>query len=169
VVRVLCAAAKLGRSAMHCLWRPRPWVWWWRWGKHATLGAGLQRSLATSEGLHQAVRSHIIQTMDSAHHTRQDLMSLRLTEAAVAAIGQEPALVQRVLATLDHWDRVAPRASQGLRDSWRSIVVTGNWPLALQLTGTGQALRQASPLGKALQPQQRLAIIRACKSHSSNT
>ena len=106
--------------------------------------------------------------MDQDHRT-SDLQSLMLTEAAVAALGIQPLLIDAVLATLDHWDQVAPCASQHLRNEWRDIVERRQWDRALALTDRGQELRQASPLGRALPARQRLEIIRACKGRNSNT
>ena len=106
--------------------------------------------------------------MDTKHQT-SDLQSLRLTQAAVAALQMQPSRADAVLATLDHWDIVAPRASKTLRDEWRRILATGDWQRALDPGPGGQQLRQASPLGKALDPTLRLEIIRSCKGRNSNT
>jgi hypothetical protein len=102
-------------------------------------------------------------------HRDSDLQSLLLTRAAVAALNAQPALLGDVMATLDHWDRVAPAASKPLRDEWREIVLRRDWQRALDPGERGQQLRQASPLGRALEPARRWAIIRACKGRSSNT
>ena len=87
--------------------------------------------------------------MDPRHQT-SDLQSLVLTEAAAAALIQQPHLADAVRSTLDHWDRVAAADSQPLRDEWRDILLTGHFHRALALTDRGQQLRQASPLGRAL-------------------
>ncbi len=76
--------------------------------------------------------------------------------------------MRQVLATLDHWDDVASPQSQILRDEWRRILGSHEWSRALDPGPRGQQLRQASPLGKALDPAVRLAIIRSCKGRSSN-
>lgn len=106
--------------------------------------------------------------MDAGHQT-SDEQSLRLTHAAIEALRKQPSLLNDVMATLDHWDRVAPRDSNPLREQWRRILSKREWGLALDPGPDGQQLRQASPLGKALAPAVRLAIIRACKSRNSNT
>ena len=106
--------------------------------------------------------------MDPQHRT-SDLQSLLLTEAAIAALIQQPHLGDAVLSTLDHWDRVAAPDSQPLRDEWRDILLKRDFQRALALTDRGQQLRQASPLGRALPSATRLEIIRSCKGHSSNT
>lgn len=106
--------------------------------------------------------------MDADQKT-SDEQSLRRTRAALDALRMQPSLLSEVLATLDHWDRVAPQDSKPLRDQWRHILLDRNWGLALETGPGGQLLRQASPLGKALAPAQRLAIIRACKGRSPNT
>ena len=93
---------------------------------------------------------------------------MRLTRAAVEALRKRPSLLNKVMATLDHWDRVAPHDSKPLRDQWRRILSKHEWSLALDTGPDGQQLRQASPLGKALAPAERLAIISACKGRSSN-
>lgn len=105
----------------------------------------------------------------SVDHRANDKQSLMLTQAAVAALRDQPALVREVLSTLDHWDRVAPVDSKPLRDQWRFIVLNGQWDVALDAGSRGQQLRQASPLGKALTPRQRLNILRACRDSNSNT
>jgi hypothetical protein len=102
-------------------------------------------------------------------HAVSDEQSLRLTEAAVAALRQRPALVTQVMGTLERWDRVAPAGSKHLRDRWRDILASGQWDLALARSEQGQQLRQASPLGRALTPQQRWQIVRSCKGRSSST
>ena len=106
--------------------------------------------------------------MDPLHQV-SDLQSLLLTQAAIDALIQQPALVGAVRSTLDHWDRVAPPDSQPLRDEWRDILLNRQFDRALALTDRGQQLRQASPLGRALSPAKRLEIIRSCKGRSSNT
>lgn len=105
--------------------------------------------------------------MDPAHQT-SDQQSLLLNRAAIAVLMDRPSLLDRVLATLDHWDRVAPADSKPLRDEWRDILLRGPLDRALVRTDRGQQLRQASPLGRLLPPAQRLAIIKACKGRSSN-
>jgi hypothetical protein len=106
--------------------------------------------------------------MDINHQT-SDRQSLLLTQAAVRALEQSPSLVEGVLRTLDHWDQIAPKASQPLRNEWREIVTNRHWHRALDPGDRGQQLRQASPLGKALDPALRLTIIRQCKSRTLST
>lgn len=106
--------------------------------------------------------------MDTSHHV-SDTQSLRLNQAAVDLLMQQPGLRGLALATLDHWDRVAPIDSKPLRDEWRDILLRGPLDRALARTDRGQQLRQASPLGRLLPPAHRLAIIRACKGRNSNT
>ncbi|MFO1269125.1 MAG: hypothetical protein U1F67_21680 [Rubrivivax sp.] len=106
--------------------------------------------------------------MDDLHRT-SDEQSLRLTEAALHRLVAEPELLVQVRATLDHWDRVAPPSSKSLRDEWRRILDTRDWQAAMQRSDRGQQLRQASPLGRALDARTRWAIIRQCKGRSSNT
>lgn len=102
-------------------------------------------------------------------HRTNDEQSLLLTQAALAALQSRPSLIDAVLRTLDHWDRVAPVDSKPLRDQWRHMLLSGQWHLALDGGSLGQQLRQSSPLGRALTPQQRQNIIRACRGRSSNT
>ena len=102
-------------------------------------------------------------------HNLSDEQSLRLTRAALEGLRTRPETLRDVMATLDHWDRVAPLDSKPLRDQWRHILASGDWSVLLDTGQRGRQLRQASPLGKALDPLQRLAIIRACKGRSSNT
>jgi hypothetical protein len=106
--------------------------------------------------------------MDTLHRV-SDEQSLRLTKAALDCLLQRPEMMVDVVATLDHWDQVAPKASQPIRDQWRNILRRQDWNLLLDPGPEGQQLRQASPLGKALPPAQRLAIIRVCKGSNSNT
>lgn len=106
--------------------------------------------------------------MDPSHRT-SDLQSLLLTQAAVRAMQQQPALVAEALRTLAHWDDVAPLASKPLRDEWREILQSHQFDRALARTDRGQQLRQAAPLAGVLDPALRLQIIRACKGRSSNT
>lgn len=106
--------------------------------------------------------------MDTSHRA-SDQQSLLLTQAGIDALLETPGLVDSVIATLDHWDQVAPLASKLLRDEWRVIIRQGQWHRALDPGDHGQQLRQASPLGKAVDPSQRLRIIQACKGRSSNT
>ena len=106
--------------------------------------------------------------MDASHRI-SDTQSLRLNQAAVDLLTQQPRLLGLALATLDRWDRVAPINSKPLRDEWRDILLHGPLERALARTDLGQQLRQASPLGRVLPAAQRLAIIRACKGRNSNT
>lgn len=106
--------------------------------------------------------------MDDLHRT-SDEQSFRLTEAAIQCLIARPELLEQVRATLDHWDRVAPPASKPLRDEWRSILDKHDWQAALDRSDRGQQLRQASPLGRALDARTRWAIIRQCKGRSSST
>jgi hypothetical protein len=120
-------------------------------------------------------------------HRLSDLQSLRLHQAAIDILKLQPERLQAVLATLDHWDAVAPQASKPLRDEWREILQGGFWERALALDDRGQQilqggfweralalddrgqqLRQSSPLGGALPAGRRLAIIRACKGRNSS-
>lgn len=106
--------------------------------------------------------------MDPEHRV-SDWQSLRLNQAAIDALQRHPERLQAVLATLDHWDTVAPQTSKPLRDEWREIVLGGLWERALALDDRGQQLRQSSPLGRALPAGQRLEVIRACKGRNSST
>lgn len=106
--------------------------------------------------------------MDDLHRA-SDEQSLRLTEAALERLIARPELLPQVRATLDHWDRVAPLASKPLRDEWRRILDRCDWSTALERSDRGQQLRQASPLGRALDAHTRWAIIRRCKGRSSST
>ena len=102
-------------------------------------------------------------------HQISHRQSLALTKAALDRLDQSPTLLNQVLSTLDHWDRVAPLDSKPLRDTWRDILLQRDWSRAMDPGDAGQALRQASPLGKAIDARERLAIIRACKGRNSNT
>ena len=106
--------------------------------------------------------------MDKDHRI-SDWQSLRLNQAAIDALKQQPERLQAVLATLDHWDAVAALASRPLRDEWREIVLGGLWDRVLAPDDRGQQLRQSSPLGRALPASRRLEIIRACKGRNSST
>lgn len=106
--------------------------------------------------------------MDPSHRT-SDRQSLLLTQAAIEAVTERPELLTAVVATLDHWEAQAPSGSRALRDEWRNLIQQRDWSRALDPGERGQQLRQASPLGKALAPALRLAIIRTCKGRSSNT
>lgn len=101
-------------------------------------------------------------------HASADAQSLALTAAAIANLQARPALIEDVLRTLEHWDRVAPRGSQPLRDAWRQILFERDWSRALASDDRGQQLRQASPLGAALTRDERLTIVRRCKGPTSN-
>ena len=102
-------------------------------------------------------------------HRISDEQSLRLTQAALDRLIARPELLEQVRGTLDHWDRVAPPASKPLRDEWRRILDLRDWNAALASSDRGQQLRQASPLGRALDARTRWTIIRQCKGRSSNT
>lgn len=106
-------------------------------------------------------------TVDELHRT-SDEQSLRLTQAALQRLIARPELLEQARATLDHWDRVAPPASKPLRDEWRRILDSSDWKAALDSGNRGQQLRQASPLGRALDARTRWSIIRQCKGRSSS-
>ena len=105
--------------------------------------------------------------MDDSHRA-SDLQSLLLTQAALQALQRQPALVAAALRTLNHWDHVAPQDSKPLRDTWREILLTGQFDRALAANDLGQQLRQAAPLARVISPEVRLQVIRECKGRSSN-
>lgn len=102
------------------------------------------------------------------NHTVNDEQSLLLTSAALNSLREKPDLLRDVLATLDHWDRVAPVDSKALRDQWRRILLSGDWSPLLACNELGQQLRQASPLSRAISPRLRLEIISACKRRGTD-
>lgn len=102
-------------------------------------------------------------------HRLSDLQSLQLTQAAVELLIRHPERRAAALATLEHWDRVAPGDSAPLRRLWRDLLTRGDYAAALAPDDLGQQLRQASPLARVLPAADRLAIIRACKGRNSNT
>jgi hypothetical protein len=106
--------------------------------------------------------------MDTSHRD-SDKQSLLLTQAAIARLTLRPDLIEAAMQTLDHWDTVAPKNSKPLRDEWRAILRTQDWDRAVANSSKGQQLRQSSPLSRVIDPAERLAIIRLCKSRNSNT
>ena len=78
-------------------------------------------------------------------------------------IEQTPELVERLIATLDHWDVVSSPGSKPLRDQWRVIIKECNWKLATEDSQMANQLRQASPMATILPSAIRIDIIRALR------
>lgn len=92
------------------------------------------------------------------------MQSLLLHEAAVALLRAEPALANRLLATLDRWALRNDVHSHVLHERWREIIQAEDWDAALARDEGGQQLRQASPLATLLSGEQRLAVMQRAKA-----
>ena len=97
-------------------------------------------------------------------HRRQDLRSLDLHREAVRVLEQHPEQERRVLEVLDRWEWMAGNDANPLFAEWRRIVEERLWELALEDSDRGQQLRQASPLGFALEPTVRDEIVSRWRS-----
>lgn len=103
-------------------------------------------------------------SVETSFHKVQDLQSLVLHEAAVAAIRREPQRLQRAKDTLQRWLDAKPGSrSAELWREWRDILAERSWRRVLGITQRAQQLRQASPLVTVLTPEERLALLVAVK------
>lgn len=97
-------------------------------------------------------------------HAAADRRNLALHRAALAKLRSAPELRQRCLAIVERWMAQPEQASaRGSLQRWRQMLLS--WSVdeigALILDPEeGQALRQCSPLGPALTPQERWAVLR---------
>lgn len=98
--------------------------------------------------------------MIDAHHIPQDYQSLLMHQEAVRMIQSNPALADRLLATLARWDTHASARSKPLRERWVRIIQERDWALAIEESERGNQLRQASPMATLLPTSVRLGIIR---------
>jgi hypothetical protein len=96
-------------------------------------------------------------------HERADRRNLVLHKAALDELRASPELRARCLALVEKW-LVQPEQAHARRylESWRDMLATWTFDdiAALVLDpDRGQALRQCSPLGPALTPQQRWRLL----------
>ena len=106
-------------------------------------------------------------------HAASDLRNLELHRVALDKLRMSPHLQQRCLALVDQWmARAEHRPALSYLERWREMLA--GWPLerisavVLDPEG-GQALRQCSPLGSALSPQERWAILRDVNSRMARS
>lgn len=101
-------------------------------------------------------------------HARSDLRNLRLHERALVNLAADPQLRQRCLALAERWASSSDQApSRPWLVAWRDML--RDWPIdriaALVLhPDDGQMLRQCSPLGPALDPRERWAVLAAVRA-----
>lgn len=102
--------------------------------------------------------------MNSHGHAKADHRNLALHRAALAKLERNPQLLTPVLALLDRWLKdEAQRSSWPHLHRWRALLT--QWPF-LQMASCvldpegGQVLRQCSPLGPVLSPQERWAAFK---------
>lgn len=92
-------------------------------------------------------------------HSKADLRNWHLHRVALEKLHRHPELMSAVLSLLDGWLRDEKlRASYSYLQQWRELLTTSPFEemRALLLdTERGQALRQCSPLGPLLTPQER--------------
>ena len=96
-------------------------------------------------------------------HARTEARTLRLHEVALRNLCDRPALRQACLALVTRWlGAPVHTPSRPWLEQWREMLE--EWPLeriarvVLDPDG-GQTLRQCSPLGPALTPQERWAVL----------
>ena len=98
------------------------------------------------------------------HHGAQDYQSLLMHQEAVRMVCDNPALIHRLLETLQRWDRQLDRSSKNLRDQWVVIINNRDWDKAIEDSELGNQLRQASPMATLLPNKVRFDIIRKIRS-----
>jgi len=94
------------------------------------------------------------------HHLFHDVLSLLRHREAVRRMREDPALVQRALATLRRWKLTVDPRSLPLLLEWGRILEEQDWESALQETERGDQIRQASPMVTVLPPDVRMEILR---------
>jgi hypothetical protein len=92
-------------------------------------------------------------------HLRHDQRSLALHQEAVRILKEQPEKAGRVLDVLARWEASGDPHTKPLWSEWRRIIEGQLWCLAVEESDRGQQLRQASPLGFALDEEQRTAIF----------
>lgn len=100
----------------------------------------------------------------SRPHAAQDYQSLLMHRVAVRLLQGNPALIQRVIDTLDRWMATSDSNSRPLLEEWRDLIARGKWARALERNEHARELRQASPLTTVVPDDVRLDIIRKVKA-----
>jgi len=101
--------------------------------------------------------------MDAHGHSRADRRNLHLHRAALAKLREDPHLLEPCIALVETWLKAPEqRAAQPYLERWREMLT--RWSLAdvarvVLDEIAGQALRQCSPLGPALTPRERWALL----------
>ena len=93
-------------------------------------------------------------------HAVADRQSLLLHQAAVRLLERDPALIEKVKATLAHWLVQGDPHTRPLWLQWQEILDRLDWAAAIEDSERGQQLRQASPLATVLPEDVRLGILR---------
>jgi len=101
-------------------------------------------------------------------HAKADARNLYLHRLALAKLERHPALIGRVLASIDRWlgeNERHPARTELLQ--WRTMLES--WPLdrvakCVLHEEDGQTLRQCSPLAGVLAPQERWEALRRVRS-----
>jgi hypothetical protein len=91
-------------------------------------------------------------------HLRNDQRSLALHEEAVRVLREHPEKAAVALEVLTRWQSAGDVHTMPLWNEWRRIIEGALWEIAVEDSDRGQQLRQASPLGFVLTPEQRNAI-----------
>ena len=97
-------------------------------------------------------------------HQQIDQRTLAMHGLVVAKIRRDPALFERVLATLARWRATVSDASQPYLMTWEALAQQGMEPclrMAEEDSERAAALRQASPFAGLLSNEERFAFLKA--------
>ena len=135
-------------------------------GDLAFLASGAPSSPPANPAPRRSKRIHLsdppVISANAACHQLQDLQSLALHEAAVAAVRREPKRLDQTKATVRRWLQEKPGSrSVALWQEWVDILAGRGWRRALGRTQRAQQLRQASPLVTVLAQEERIAVLAA--------
>lgn len=98
---------------------------------------------------------------DVSRHQVQDLQSLALHEAAVAAVRRDPERLAHARSKVTEWLKSKPTSrSTELWREWEEILKHRSWRKVLGRSQRAQQLRQASPLTIVLKDEERRSVLR---------
>ena len=124
---------------------------------------GRRSAIGSSERpLYVGLGSAIVLLVALHGHDRAAARNLHLHRAAFARLGERPELLPLCLRLVEKWLAEPSQPARPYLEEWRQMLST--WPLdrtaaRVLEAESGQALRQCSPLGPTLSPQERWRLL----------
>ena len=105
-------------------------------------------------------------------HQEIDQRSFDLHQLIADKLKADPALLNKALKNLDHWEKTASKSSEPYIHRWRSIVEQGLDAVLQQLADrseNGDTMRQTSPFAGVLSNQERWQFFRLWRQRDQRT